>query len=355
MNEHFVRREVLVIAEPDSIRKDLFSQGFERIVFGPRTMLKQQKTILEQLALLWFSLRVILLINLIRPKVVFLAWADSLVKNLERARRVRLLPPNRVILLTRRTFLFDGERLNCHIRLRDTSLLSRVVGFLPELPDAFPENLRERYSFVPFEPGIATEPKHNSDSAQEAYLFSGGGYGRDYPSLLTAARGLPIDVRIYTWLEPPFGLRGEWPPNCKVFPIHHFYCTPGDPRQAESLSDWLEIISRALFVVLPLESGPELRGLTVAMQTLRLGKALVINWHPDLAPYVKPGENALVVPPDDPDALRFAITRLLEDPNLRTRLETNARASSASFSTASIKARIMESCREELQRSPEPA
>jgi glycosyltransferase involved in cell wall biosynthesis len=54
------------------------------------------------------------------------------------------------------------------------------------------------------------------------------------------------------------------------------------------------------------------------------------------------GENVLLVPPEQPDALADAITRLISDPSLRARLQAGAGALSRLFEWDSIAARTAE-------------
>jgi glycogen(starch) synthase len=65
--------------------------------------------------------------------------------------------------------------------------------------------------------------------------------------------------------------------------------------------------------------------------------------------YARDGENALVVRPDDADALHNAIIRLAQDAQLRSRLRSAARETAASLSWKRIVARYVEVYREAIR------
>ena len=64
----------------------------------------------------------------------------------------------------------------------------------------------------------------------------------------------------------------------------------------------------------------------VALEAMAAGVPLVASRVGGLAEMLRDGETALLVPPDDPPALAAALTRLRDDPALRTRLAANGQA-----------------------------
>jgi glycosyltransferase involved in cell wall biosynthesis len=64
----------------------------------------------------------------------------------------------------------------------------------------------------------------------------------------------------------------------------------------------------------------------VLIQSMGLGKAIVVTRTPTICEYVTDGHDALLVPCGDVPALRAAILRLLDDRALREWLGHNARA-----------------------------
>jgi len=63
----------------------------------------------------------------------------------------------------------------------------------------------------------------------------------------------------------------------------------------------------------------------VLRMAMALGVVIVATRTLWVEQYVSDGEEALLVPPDDPDAFRAALVRLMQDADLRARLVANAR------------------------------
>jgi glycosyltransferase involved in cell wall biosynthesis len=66
--------------------------------------------------------------------------------------------------------------------------------------------------------------------------------------------------------------------------------------------------------------------LTALLEALAMAKPVVATERPILRDYVVDGETALLVPPEDPAALREAVQRVLGDEELAQRLGANGRA-----------------------------
>src|SRR5436305_17523 len=66
--------------------------------------------------------------------------------------------------------------------------------------------------------------------------------------------------------------------------------------------------------------GSEGGGLTALLEAMAMGRPLVATGRAILRDYVADGDNALIVPPEDPAALRAAIERVLGDRALAERL-----------------------------------
>ena len=72
--------------------------------------------------------------------------------------------------------------------------------------------------------------------------------------------------------------------------------------------------------------GSEGGGLTALLEAMASARAVVASDRPILEDYVEDGTHALLVPPEDPEALRDAIRRVLEERELAASLGTAARA-----------------------------
>jgi glycosyltransferase involved in cell wall biosynthesis len=89
--------------------------------------------------------------------------------------------------------------------------------------------------------------------------------------------------------------------------------------------------ARAACVVLPQRSdtypyGSEGGGLTALLEAMAMAKPIVASDRAILHDYVDDGVEALLVPPEDPPALRAAVERVLGDPDLARSLGAAARA-----------------------------
>jgi glycosyltransferase involved in cell wall biosynthesis len=95
-------------------------------------------------------------------------------------------------------------------------------------------------------------------------------------------------------------------------------------RGAQSRQDVLRALAGATAAVLPSawENLPH-----AAVEALAVGTPVVATAVGGVPEVVHDGENGLLVPPGDPEALREALARVLGDPELRGRLAAGARAS----------------------------
>lgn len=134
--------------------------------------------------------------------------------------------------------------------------------------------------------------------------------GRDWATLAHAASDTGWNVQLVTRARQVAGL-----------------ALPGEITLHGRLDrpDYLRMLGGAAVVVVPTEVREYPTGQTVLLEALALGKACVVTDTPAMREYVTDGETALLVPPNDPVALRDAVRRLIEDPPLRNRLGTRAR------------------------------
>ena len=94
-----------------------------------------------------------------------------------------------------------------------------------------------------------------------------------------------------------------------------------------SAQDYYDYIRSSHFCVLPFRKNT--LGRSSLICALSLGKAVITTGGD---PYLKDGENALIVPPDSPDLLAAAIIRMITLPGLRKRLETQSLEIAKEFS-----------------------
>jgi|AFSR01.1.fsa_nt_gi glycosyltransferase involved in cell wall biosynthesis len=102
-----------------------------------------------------------------------------------------------------------------------------------------------------------------------------------------------------------------------------------------------EAFAACACVALPYRDGASFRRGTLMAALAH--RCAVITTEPRIAlKELTDGENVLLVPPEQPDALADAITRLISDPSLRARLQAGAGALSRLFEWDSIAARTAE-------------
>lgn len=73
-----------------------------------------------------------------------------------------------------------------------------------------------------------------------------------------------------------------------------------------------------------------------ALEAMAAGAPLVATTVGGIPEFAADGENALLVPPDDPEALAIALRRVLDDSELAGRLRRNARARAATYSWTAV-------------------
>jgi glycosyltransferase involved in cell wall biosynthesis len=78
----------------------------------------------------------------------------------------------------------------------------------------------------------------------------------------------------------------------------------------------------------------------VALEAMGLGRPVVATARGGAAEYLRDGVNALVVPPDDPEAIAAAVRRLADDPGLRARLRQGGLATASDHTAETFHARV---------------
>lgn len=176
----------------------------------------------------------------------------------------------------------------------------------------FPRQGR-KFAYVPY--GVSTayviEPSPSRGTGVPM-IVSAGRSGRDYPTLARAIDGLPCRLRIICDIPGPLE-RVAASPQIDVL-------TKCFDRE------YLQALSDAAFVVVPLAVDDISAGQMVLLQAAGLGRASVITGTATTADYATDGEDALLVPRGDAAAMQAAIRRLLDDPGLADRLGAAALA-----------------------------
>ena len=134
---------------------------------------------------------------------------------------------------------------------------------------------------------------------QGPVLAIGDDHGRDWPTLIEALAPLDIELVLKTRskISLPEGAR------LKVRQISH----------RVSFLELRDLYAKASIVVIPLSETLNVSGVGSVLESMAMGKALVISDNPPIRDYLEPGKTADVVPVGDALRLREAVKALLAD------------------------------------------
>jgi glycosyltransferase involved in cell wall biosynthesis len=200
------------------------------------------------------------------------------------------------------TLLWRLKRRFQRLAFGSTDLL--VTSALGEI-EIYSQSLRiprERFRFVSFHTNVV-DPGPVGE--ERGYAFSAGRTGRDYEVLARAAQGLEMDLVV---LGDVASLEGvTFPDRTKVL-VNQPY------------DRYLELLHGCDFIIVPLSELTRSRGQVVILEAMAIGKPVIVTEAIGTVDYVESGENGLLVPPGDAQALAAAMQRLHEDPELRAHL-----------------------------------
>jgi glycosyltransferase involved in cell wall biosynthesis len=105
------------------------------------------------------------------------------------------------------------------------------------------------------------------------------------------------------------------------------------------------VLADAAVALLPLPDEPVARYFTSPLKLfdyMAAGVPIVASDLPSLREVLRDGENALLVPPEDPAAVAKAIDRILGDPALARRLAARAREDASAYTWDERAAQLLE-------------
>jgi glycosyltransferase involved in cell wall biosynthesis len=159
---------------------------------------------------------------------------------------------------------------------------------------------------------LHTDPRllDRDGSKSEGFVMSAGRTFRDYGTLLAAFRRLDVPLLI---------VASRWNVGESDIPrnVTIQYDIPG--------SELMEIMSRCLAVVVPLEERRISVGQSVVLQAMTLGKAVIATRVNGTEDYIEHMKTGILVPPKDPEAIKDAVLLLMGNDELRSRLGSAAR------------------------------
>jgi glycosyltransferase involved in cell wall biosynthesis len=201
-------------------------------------------------------------------------------------------------------------------RLRVQSHLDRVLVYSSAQRDLLVRRygmLRERVVLTPFQVDThfyspeAAGTEANDEVARPTsrpLICASGLERRDYPTLLAAVDGLPVDLVITAssaWSKQVSTAEGvRIPENVSVRQLSY----PG----------LRQLYHYASFMVMPLQNADFAAGVTAILEAMATAKPVICSSAPGQTDVVVDGENGVYVPVGDVAALREAIRRLLENP-----------------------------------------
>lgn len=138
---------------------------------------------------------------------------------------------------------------------------------------------------------------------------------RDYPTLMQAVRGLPVQAVLAAaspWSKRPDTTTGIQVPDNVI--VRRF-----------SQYELRSLYAASLFVVMPLYPVDFQTGVTAILEAMAMGKAVICTRTPGQTDVIVEGENGLYVEPGDPNSMRSAIQWLVDHPDDADRMGRNGR------------------------------
>lgn len=156
--------------------------------------------------------------------------------------------------------------------------------------------------------------KPQPQTAEEDFILSvGRDPGRDFGTLMEAAKGLNIKLKL---TAKPESLK-KFGPLPDFVSIHDF-----TPVQL------VEQYAKSKIVVLPLNpiyGKNDAMGCSTLVEAMSMGKAIVATRTSTMEDYIQSGDNGVLVPQGDIEALKLAIIDLIHDDQKRQKIGTAAR------------------------------
>jgi hypothetical protein len=253
------------------------------------------------------------------PKVVLVGSVERTVPWFIGARRLGLLRGAKLIVTNQ-----------LHLSPDQLAQVDRVIVYASAQAAA----LGPKGTFLPLPADGDFEAAHR-EAAHDGYVFSGGGAGRDFRSLVEAVRGTAIRLRLV------------------VFAPHEVGATPENVSVEGPLPQrqFLARMAGAACVAVPLRSAESPHGQTTLVQALALAKPVVATRSVGIVDYVEDGVEGFLVEQGDVQGYRHALERLLADSALRTRCGERARLRADAQDDGAYAVRLTELC-EQLLESP---
>jgi len=203
------------------------------------------------------------------------------------------------------------QKLFAYMASRAAGIVTLGVEEKEKLEKRFP-HLIHKIEFIPF--GVDLNFFKSMQVEQDGKVFAVGfDPDRDWKTLFEAVKDLDVQVVVAT--RPTRVEKLVVPKN-----VHIRQFTPRELAQE---------YAKSAVIVIPLDTSKAINdamGCSTLFEAMASGKPLIATKTHTTASYVAEGENGLLVPEGDPEALREALEQLLGDKELQAKLGQNARA-----------------------------
>ncbi|PDV97623.1 glycosyltransferase family 4 protein [Candidatus Chloroploca asiatica] len=226
----------------------------------------------------------------------------ALFKFLAFGKRPQHLMITHVISVQKKMFFLDVLRVQSHID-RFLVYATRQKHFIEQRWKLAPE----RVLFTPFMVDSRFFALEHVEPAHLArpQICAVGLERRDYPTLLQAVDGLPVDVVIAAaspWSKRQDSTAGQRiPANVTVRRFTQY--------------ELRQLYADSAFLVMPLEPVEFQAGITAILEAMAMQRAVICSRVAGQTDAIRDQEHGLYVPPGDPVALRRAIETLLANPD----------------------------------------
>jgi glycosyltransferase involved in cell wall biosynthesis len=163
-----------------------------------------------------------------------------------------------------------------------------------------------------FNPAAPSIPVQSLNSIPKPYFVSAGLEMRDYETLISAVRGLPVTALICAgspWARIHYRPSSDLPENVLV--------------RSFSQLEMRELYRSAAFVALPIKPTQRACGMNVILEAWSMGRAVIASRTEGLLSYIQDQTTGYFVTPGNALELRQAILHLLENPAEAQRLGEN--------------------------------
>ena len=210
------------------------------------------------------------------------------------------------------------DRLLCIIK---ALIFKKVYRFLvyTKNTDGYQRYFRikpDKFLYVPYKVN-ALELINKAKVIDGKYVFCGGKSRRDFKTLFNAVRDLPFKVKIVTVVNTDLAKHGSYlddnniPENVEII------------RHDGSVGLFVEYMANARLVVLPIKKDCITQGgIAVYLMAMALRKCVIISSGPG-ADDILTENQAIIIPPGDPIALRDAIQKAFTDGTYRKSIAEN--------------------------------